>query len=279
MTYVTTILSPEQTLDAALHDLPADDTRAAQHQFTAERQAAFLSRLAASGSARSAVRAAQVSHQTAYRQRRACRQFRRAWDAALLVARTHAEEVLAVRAIEGVEEEVWYHGEVVATRRRYDSRLLLAHLARLDRLVEDADTAALAEEFDAVLERLERGEDLPPPPVPAETPGISSGQCNTRSKSPAAEEVEEEEVPELERRIDAMEAALPRDAEPLPPGVEAADRVEAVRLHAFEAGVAEWWTLTEWDDLEAALDLLAETAEAVELSSAPVPASLRRTRH
>lgn len=288
MTYVTTILSPEATLDAALHDLPADDTRAAQHQFTAQRQAAFLSRLAATGSARSAARAAEVSHQTAYRQRRACRQFRRAWDAALLVARTHAEEVLAVRAIEGVEEEVWYHGEVVATRRRYDSRLLLAHLARLDRLMQDADTANLADDFDGVLERLERGEELPPvlrqaqdERVPAEATGTCSGQCNTRSKSPAADnDAAEEEVPELERRLDAMEAALPEDAEPLPSGVEDADRIEAVRLLAFEAGLEEWWLIEEWDDLDAALDL-AEEADAVaeEPSSEPAPDAPSPNRH
>jgi hypothetical protein len=221
-----------------------------------------------------------VSHQTAYRQRRACRQFCRAWDAALLVARTHAEEVLAVRAIEGVEEEVWYHGGVVATRRRYDSRLLHAHLARLDQLVEDADTAALAEEFDAALERLERGEDLPPPPVPTEAAEISSGQCNTRSKSPA-EEAEESErgLPELERRLRAMKAALSDDAPPARFAHGQPDP-EAIRLTAFEAGVEEWWLIGAWDDLDAALDLAVEAAEdAAAPSSAPAPASREQTRH
>src|SRR6187431_302171 len=45
------------------------------------------------------------------------------------------------RAIEGIEEEVRYRGEVVGTRRRYDTRLLLAHMARLDKLAEDEHAA------------------------------------------------------------------------------------------------------------------------------------------
>ena len=52
-------------------------------------------------------------------------------------SRAHAEEVLADRALNGVEETVFYHGEEVATRTRYDARLLLAHLARLDAKAED----------------------------------------------------------------------------------------------------------------------------------------------
>ncbi|WP_228243639.1 hypothetical protein [Porphyrobacter sp. GA68] len=258
-----------------IDDLPADDTRAAQHQFTAARQAAFLSRLAECGSARSAARAAGISHQTAYRQRRACARFRRAWDAALLVARTQAEEVLACRALDGVEEEVWFRGEVVGTRRRYDTRLLLAHLARLDRLVEDADTAALAEDFDAVVAALERGEELPPPAPPAATGPLaapapdgratSSGRCNTRSMSPpepedaVGDEDDEWEKMTVAQRWEAMEAARPRRA-PLPE--ELSDDLDAVvvQFRAFEAGVPEWWLLTSWEELDDRLDEL-EAAE------------------
>lgn len=276
MTFHSAIISPDATpsdthdpvgststlsappLATLIDDLPADDTRAAQHQFTARRQAAFLLRLADCGSARSAARAAEVSHQTAYRQRRACRAFRRAWDAALLVARTQAEEVLATRALDGVEEEVWFRGEVVGTRRRYDTRLLLAHLARLDRLVEDADTAHLAEDFGAVVAALERGEELPPPLQPAAAPQTGSGQCNTWSMSPPDEEegaVEEAAAMTVEERWAAMEAARPRRA-PLPE--ELSDDLDAVvvQFRAFEAGVPEWWLLTSWDELDDRLDEL-----------------------
>ena len=128
-------------------------------EFGRERQVAFLEALATSGSVRSAARACDVSSQTAYRARRADPAFRLAWSGALLAARVHAEATLEARAIDGVEEEVLYHGEVVATRRRYDSRLLLAHLARLDKLTEDARTNAFAEDFEAALGRFAAGEE------------------------------------------------------------------------------------------------------------------------
>ena len=60
-----------------------------------------------------------------------------------------------------------YHGEVVATRRRFDSRLLLAHLARLDRLTADAKVDAFAGDFEAALGRFGEGSEAPevtPPP-------------------------------------------------------------------------------------------------------------------
>ena len=133
-----------ETLPAIIDQLPPDAALAPQSRFNRDRQAAFLRLLADSGEVRVAARAASVSHQTVYRARRACPTFRLAWDAALIVARERAEDLLASRAMHGVEEEVFYHGEVVATRRRHDARLLLAHLARLDRLAEREDVAALA---------------------------------------------------------------------------------------------------------------------------------------
>jgi hypothetical protein len=131
--------------------------------FTRARQVKFLEGLATSGAVRSASAAAGVSYRTAYRERRANPAFRRAWDAALLSARAMSEDVLATRAIEGVEEDVLYHGEVVATRRRYDARLLLAHLARLDKLTEDARTRAFADDYEGALERFAAGIDDPAP--------------------------------------------------------------------------------------------------------------------
>lgn len=41
--------------------------------------------------------------------------------------------MLVTRALDGVEVPVWFRGEKVGTRRLYDTRLLLAHLGRLDR--------------------------------------------------------------------------------------------------------------------------------------------------
>ena len=126
--------------------------------FAPQRQAEFLQNLQLFGNVRLACRAARISSQTAYRQRRASPALAQAWDAALLAARAHAEAALADRALNGVEEAVYYHGEEVARRRRYDSRLLLAHLARLDRLEEREEVAACLPVLDAVIDRLRDGE-------------------------------------------------------------------------------------------------------------------------
>jgi len=72
-----------------------------------------------------------------------------------VLARDAAEQVLAERALEGVEEAVFYHGEEVARRRRFDTRLLLAWLARLDRRADgNADARRRAGRFDELLASL-----------------------------------------------------------------------------------------------------------------------------
>ncbi|MBX7480899.1 hypothetical protein [Qipengyuania qiaonensis] len=109
---------------------------------------------------RSAAKRVKVSHQTCYRARRNSAAFGRAWDAALVVARGSAEAKLADCAIDGVREEVWYHGELVGERTRFSERLLLAHLGRLDRMRSDARIDALAEDFGAMLRRMRAGEPI-----------------------------------------------------------------------------------------------------------------------
>lgn len=266
-------MHPETPFDFApalptlIDALPDDDARPLNRQFTRGRQAAFLRRLADCGEVRSAARSANVSHQSVYRMRRACEDFARGWDAALLIAREHAEEALATRAMHGTQEEVFYHGEVVATRRRFDTRLLLAHLARLDRLAEREDTATLAGAFDAVIDAFEdadeRGGEMGGPVLPdglGEGADIASGPCNRRSKSPddseaggGAEAGEADGPTALDLRLDAMDAARPAGV-PTPGkaanGYEEADALEAAQLAAFEAGAERWWEAGSVDDVE-----------------------------
>ncbi|HTN14423.1 MAG TPA: hypothetical protein VL094_06425 [Sphingomonadaceae bacterium] len=139
--------------------------------FTPERQMRFCDRLAACGNVRMACALSGISAMTAYRARRRDSLFAEVWDRALALARDHAEAVLAVRALEGIAEPVFHHGEVVGHRRRYDSKLLLAHLARLDRRCEALDARARhgapddGEAFDLLLARLgglEEAEDALP---------------------------------------------------------------------------------------------------------------------
>ncbi len=168
-----TIQLPVPTDSAQPREIPASAgmtgeeagmTGARYSIFSPQAQGAFLENLAHSGNVRLACKVARVSPQTAYRARRRSAALARAWDAALLSARHNAEEVLADRALNGWEEAVFYHGEEVAVRRRYSDRLLLAHLARLDRLAERADVADALAALDDQIEALQRGEELPEPP-------------------------------------------------------------------------------------------------------------------
>jgi hypothetical protein len=149
--------------------------------WTPERQARFLDCLAERGNVRLACARAGMSPEAAYRLRRRDALFARGWAAALVLAREHSGQALGDRALDGVEEEVWYRGEVVGTRRRYDNRLLLAHVARLDKLAEEAGTAAEdARRFDALLARV-AGLVLPDDLAHDGELPLPRGECITRA--------------------------------------------------------------------------------------------------
>lgn len=127
-------------------------TPAIRHDgWTPERRIKFLDHLASRGNVRAACAHAGMSAEAAYRLRRREAAFARAWAAALGLAREAGGDELATRAIDGIEEDVWYRGELVGTRRKYDSRLLLAHLARLDKLVEEQGALDGVTRFDELL--------------------------------------------------------------------------------------------------------------------------------
>ncbi len=122
----------------------------------------FLEALAQTGNVQASAYFVQRSRQSAYDLKRRDPDFARAWLAALVLAREEAQDRLQERAIEGIEEPVYYHGEVVGMRRRYDSRLLLAHLARLDRVAEQIPAQRGAARFGEMLEAIGKGEDTAP---------------------------------------------------------------------------------------------------------------------
>lgn len=269
--------------------IPADDAR--RTIFLPELKSRFLRHLSEFGNVGQACAAGRVSRQTAYRERRRDRGFARLWDAALLAARTHAESELGERALCGVEEVVWYHGEEVGRRRRFSDRLLLAHLARLDRIAErgEADTAldlldeaidALAEGREVELEAVEPNSCVPAQAGTSisgaqqrEAPGAVYPERSRRAgahKGTGAQPSGNsplDTVPHVplaqdhewfERRLVAMERARPRGVPApsrmaLPPGVSPGD-VEEWQLEAFEEGVEAWWEITSQDALDAALE-------------------------
>jgi hypothetical protein len=130
---------------------PVSDCAPRHDGWTRERKARFLDCLAEKGNVRVACGRVGLSQQAAYVVRRRDAEFARGWAAALALARENSVQVLAERAIDGVEEPVWYRGEFVGTRRKYDARLLLAHIARLDKLVDQEATWADAGRFDELL--------------------------------------------------------------------------------------------------------------------------------
>jgi len=286
--------SAPSSLPAIIDALPANSAHAPQTQFTRARQASFLRRLADCGEVRVAARASNVAHQTAYRMRRACRVFARGWDAALLVARERAEDLLATRAMHGVEEQVFYHGEVVATRRRHDSRLLLAHLARLDRKAECEDLVELAGAFDDVIAAFETAAEGEEPELthkeqaPAQAGACVGSEktppepCNMRSMSGSeADDVAastvspcpdcggtcddpdakltSEDCQWLGNRFERMEAARPAGKlkpHQLTQSVDEIDELEWAQLMAFEAGEESWWEALPERDARSAAGVL-----------------------
>jgi hypothetical protein len=69
----------------------------------------------------------------------------------LVLASDVAVELLADCATEGLEHRVYFRGELVDTYRKIDTRLLLAHLARLDKATGDERAQADAARFDELL--------------------------------------------------------------------------------------------------------------------------------
>jgi len=127
-------------------------TRQPRHDgWTEDRKMRFLDCLAQSGNVRVACSQVGLTREAAYRLKRREPLFERGWAAALAKARDLSIDALAERAVEGVEEPIYYRGELVGTRRRYDSRLLLAHIARLDKLVDERAVRRDAARFDELL--------------------------------------------------------------------------------------------------------------------------------
>jgi hypothetical protein len=125
---------------------PSPESRALAQRhdgITPERQRIFIEVLAATGSVAEAARQAGASRQGfyAYRNRDAGRDFGIAWDHALSLATEQLCDVAYERALYGVEEPVFYHGEQIGTRRRYNDRLLMMLL----RVRAGVDYATLSE--------------------------------------------------------------------------------------------------------------------------------------
>jgi hypothetical protein len=122
---------------AELYDaqVPAPPPRRQRRDgFTPERQAQFLDYVRGGASGREAARMVGISHTTAYNLHNSPdgAAFARAWDEAARVTDIVLEDTGYDRAVNGQEEVVYYKGERVGTRVKYDNNLLMKLLrARL----------------------------------------------------------------------------------------------------------------------------------------------------
>jgi hypothetical protein len=161
-------LAPTDQFDSAA--APLVPVRHRDDGWTTQRQRDFLEALAACGSVSAAARAVGMSRESAYalRRRADARGFAQAWDGARALAVEHLTEVAWDRALNGEVRPLFYHGERVGETRHYDNRLLLALIAQNRAaagaaLPSDELVAVVASDWQAALDRVERGEALDEP--------------------------------------------------------------------------------------------------------------------
>jgi hypothetical protein len=95
------------------------------HKSAEEWRDKFLETLRGCGNIRESAAAAGVHRATAYRARDADAEFAEAWDDALDEAADVLEMEARRRAIDGVEEPVYFRGREVGKVRRYSDTLLM----------------------------------------------------------------------------------------------------------------------------------------------------------
>jgi hypothetical protein len=159
--------------------------------WTPEKKRLFLERFAECGVLVEACLAAGMSARSVYNLRDRDPLFAAGLDAACVKARGPLADEAYSRARNGVVERIYKDGVIVAERHRYDNRLTMAVLARLDSRIDRAEEKgaahlALVERWDDYLDAV--GEDrreeglaifqppAPPPPAKRSTgPGANPG--------------------------------------------------------------------------------------------------------
>jgi len=128
-------------------------------------RAAFLLCLAHTGNVTIAAEFSGLSRAAAYQQRKQDTCFARAWDEALAESDDRLNYVAWQRAVEGVEVDVYFHGERVGSRRHYSDRLLVLLIRHALGRAAQSGSASLPDrdnlyaEFEARLAALAGGDD------------------------------------------------------------------------------------------------------------------------
>ena len=124
----------------------------------------FLAVLSETGRVTLACDYCRLTKQSAYALRARDPVFAASWDAACELARAPLADALYEKALDGVTDTITKDGEVVAERHRFDSRLSIAVLNRLDKRCDRAaelgsQHLALVRNWDEWLSLVGKGED------------------------------------------------------------------------------------------------------------------------
>ena len=124
----------------------------------------FLQVLADTGRVSTASEYTGLTRQSAYALRARDPVFAAGWDAACELARAPLADALYEKALDGVTDTITKDGAVVATRHRFDSRLSMAVLNRLDKRCDRAEERgskhlALVARWDEWLSLVGKGAD------------------------------------------------------------------------------------------------------------------------
>ena len=160
------------------------ETRHMRHDgWTPDKMRLFLARLAECGVVKEAFQAAAMSARAAYNLRDRDPLFAAGWEAAGVMARSRLADEAYSRSINGVMERIYKDGAIIAERHRYDNKLTMSVLGRLDARIDRAEERGdphlrLVARWDDYLDALASGrreEGLallspPEPPLPPARP-------------------------------------------------------------------------------------------------------------
>ena len=178
----------------------------------------FLSILAESGKVAEACDATGLVRSGAYALRNRDPVFAAGWDAAAALARVPLADRLAEQAIDGITDTVTRADGSTVTRHRFDSRLSIAVLNRLDRRCDRAEAAGactfgIQASWEAYLVAVGTGDHaaamamIAPPHQPETAPETAPAQNSpVRPHCPNSDEADITELPttELLRRMKAI---------------------------------------------------------------------------
>ncbi len=223
--------------DTETGDDMAAETRNAYH-WTPACQRLFLEALACTGSIMKSAKEAGKSPRAAYnlRFRREGAAFRLGWDAAILISREVVSSTLMDRALHGYEETTMKLDDGGTLRGKYDNKLSMGLLSRLDRMAQvqaaehsrEAQVQLVVQDFEAFLDLIEKG-----------------GSGAAAALFCAARDAGQENEPDIdeEQAIERELSQITGDAENVPDLLDEAPDVAAARLSVwYDDHQCEWRT-------------------------------------